>query len=137
MKITEKRSPYRDHKIEYTIYEIDKKEFLEMPKEEKIAWLRNRPRRDVMRFEGYSRVEIEGLVRCKILKDVDENTLLLRDKNYKKFLLNLDTCEKTPISQAEYEKMFSDKLIFLKHKRQELLKELAKIEAKIEALEQE
>jgi hypothetical protein len=116
MTITEEKVNGRT----YTQYHIDKNEFVAMSNEEKIHWLRK------------PRTSIQGIPRCELLKIVNDNTVIIRStKTYKKFLLDLNTCKKTPITQDEYESQYTSKKA---DKIKALEKQIAELQAQLEKL---
>lgn len=131
MKITEKRN-YRGN-IEYTICEIEKAEFYQMSKEDKIACLRDK-------YKNYEHTYIVGLKGYEAIDRVSEDVLILNNSNYEKFLFDLNTCKKTRLTRIEYEKItgkMAKKVEALKNKREAMLKEIEAIEAEIINLENE
>lgn len=113
---------------------INKDEFLAMSKNEKINCLAHRYRYHGVRYIA----RLEDFANYDFVRMFDENTAIIRNPSYKKFLINLDTCEATPFSQSEFNAIIEREkydLGILEKKKQELLKELAKVEAKIAMFE--
>lgn len=104
---------------------IGKNEFMAMSNEDKIYWLRQ---------HKYI-TEIEGFRSQRYLSYVDENTIVIQNSNtYKKFLLNLDTCEKTPITKEEYQAKYTN----IKERRIKAIEEqIAELQAKLEKLKRQ
>lgn len=131
MKITTEKDYYGN--IKYETCEIEKAEFYQMSKEDKIACLRNR-------YKKYIRTEIVGLKGYKAIDRISEDVLILNNKDSKKFLFDLNTCKKTPITRIEFEKItgkMANRVEALKNKKEAMLKEIEAIEAEIINLENE
>ena len=121
---------------EHKYFQMSKKEFCTLSKEEKIEYFSRKHTYTGKHPECYE-VVVDGFKHCRgFAKKIDDSVILIRHSvNRKKFLFNLDTCEKTQITQKEYEKIIG-KVDELKKKREELLAELAKVEAQIKELEE-
>lgn len=101
---------------------IGKNEFMAMSNEDKIYWLRQRK---------YI-TEIEGFRHQRYLKYVDDNTIIIQhDSTYKKFLFNLNTCEKTPITKEEYQTKYTN---IKEYRIKAIEKQIAELQAKLEEL---
>lgn len=102
--------------------EVEKNEFLAMPNDEKIYWLRQ------VKYI----FRIKGLAHFKYLRTVNDNTVIIQNtSSYKKFLLNLDTFEKTPISREEWETKYTNKK---ENQVKAIEKQIAELQAKLAEL---